>query len=135
MFTLTIFDTFISIGVTDSLVRLAQSSNPEWAQDGMSGYDIEDYVKSVLPAQVQDQIHFDPEHGGFYAYYPLASKETGVSKEDVERAKIWAERATSDVLANHMQLIARQAQEEIDRIKQEVKDIHIDYTEEVKHLA
>lgn len=125
MFTLTIFDTFISIGVTDSLVRLAQSSNPEWAQAGMSGYDIEDYLKSVLPTRMQYQIDFDPESGGFYAYYPLASKEAGVSKEDVERAKIWAERAASDVLANHLQLIARQAQEEI----------HIEYTEKVKHLA
>lgn len=125
MFTLTIFDTFISIGVTDSLVRLAKSSNPGWARDGMSGYDVEDYLKSVLPPHMQDRIDFDPEFGGFYAYYTLASKEAGVSKEDVERAKIWAERATSDVLSNHLQLIARQAKEEL----------RIEYTEEVKHLA
>jgi len=136
MFTLTIFDSFISIGVTSDLIKLAKTLRPQWKAEGMSGYAIEEYLKEILTEETQSAITFDPEYGQFFAYYPLQVRGK-LTKEDIAGANAWIEQARTEILVNHQKQYMVRVQDILDETMREAEESknRISYTEEAKHLA
>ena len=92
-------DSFISIGVTDEVYKLAKMTNMEWAQEGMSGYDIDEFLHASLTSETMGEITTDPQFSNWYGYYKSDKSETKDVQAELAKAKAWAVAAAKDILA------------------------------------
>jgi hypothetical protein len=106
LFFATVFEDFISIGVTGRAYEIANqiSDNPKWREQGMSGYDMEEFLKNVLPDSLLDQIHMDPESGGFYAYFNLETPRNPHVNE-MMKVRMWMIHASDAIKKAHLKYI------------------------------
>lgn len=105
-------NSFISIGVSDEFYKLAKMTNMEWAQEGMSGYDIDEFLHASLTSETMGEINTDPESGGWYGYYEPEVKGH-VTESDLVKAKDWAVTAAKDIIA----YIPQRMRAEADRLE------------------
>lgn len=94
MFKATIFPTFISISLTNHVFVMAGGIFPDRKYE--SGYDMEDFLKQVLPDSLLDRIQMDPESSNFYAYFNLLDGKE-VSERDLTLLKIWLNAAQGEI--------------------------------------
>lgn len=115
LFEINSYPDFISIHVTKEVYDLAKTINPEWASEGMSGYDVDEFINAALTEKTLGEIKTDPEFGGWYGYYEPGVKGQ-VQELDIHKAQGWAVRATKDILA----YIPRRMREEADRLESDL---------------
>ena len=60
-------NSFISIGVSGEVYKLAK-------MEGMSGYDIDEFLHAALTSETMGEINTDPEFSNWYGYYPTKTK-------------------------------------------------------------
>lgn len=109
-------DSFISIGVTDEVYKLAKMTNMEWAQEGMSGYDIDEFIHASLTSETMGEINTDPEFSNWYGYYKSDKSETKDVQAELAKAKAWAVEAAKDILA----YIPQRMRAEADRLESDL---------------
>jgi len=109
-------DSFISIGVTDEVYKLAKMTNMEWAQEGMSGYDIDEFLHAALTSETMGEITTDPEFSNWYGYYKSDKSETKDVQDELAKAKAWSVRAAKDILA----YIPQRMRAEADRLESDL---------------
>jgi hypothetical protein len=122
LFTADDFGDFLSIGATKQLITLARGTNPEWMRDGMSGYDIDEFVTGSLSEELKDQISPDPESGGYVAYF---RKKTGgrVTAEDLEAVQSWVAKASIEIHESLVRRLQKKIEENSAKNQQIIADI------------
>lgn len=108
-------NSFISIGVTDEVYKLAKMTNHEWASEGMSGYDIDEFIHAAITDKTMGEIETDPEFGGWYGYYKPEVKGQ-VTESDMVKAKAWAVVAAKEIIA----YIPQRMRAEADRLESDL---------------
>ena len=108
-------NSFISIGVSGEVYKLAKMTNPEWTQEGMSGYDIDEFIHASLTSETMGEINTDPEFSNWYGYYPTKTKNQ-VTELDLAKAKAWAVVATKEIIA----YIPQRMRAEADRLESDL---------------
>lgn len=98
----TVFDTFISISVNKEVYEMAKEIFPD--RDSWSGYEMEDFLKMVLPQDLLDQVKMDPEHSHFYAYLNLI-KEDEVTERDIRNLKLWLNAVQGEISLKYISTI------------------------------
>lgn len=88
MLSMSVYDTFISVGVRkeSEISKYAVAIMPYmngWKNDGMSGYDIDDFLKNIVPELLLNNFQFDSEYSMFCMYYKLSKKK--VTNDDIGR--------------------------------------------------
>lgn len=116
----TIFDTFISISVNKEVYDMAKEIFPD--HDFSSGYEMEDFLRMVLPQDLLDQVKMDPEHSHFYTYFNLI-KEDEVTERDIHNLKLWMNAAQAEISIKYISTI----QDRLSKIQPEVEmaDDHV----------
>ena len=116
----TIFDTFISISVNKEVYEMAKEMFPDC--DSWSGYEMEDFLKMVLPQDLLDQVKMDPEHSHFYAYLNLI-KDEEVTERDIRNVKLWMNAVQAEISLKYISTI----QDRLSKIQPEVQmaDDHV----------
>ena len=116
----TIFDTFISISVNKEVYEMAKEMFPDC--DSWSGYEMEDFLKMVLPQDLLDQVKMDPEHSHFYAYLNLI-KDEEVTERDIRNVKLWMNAVQGEISLKYIATI----QDRLSKIQPEVQmaDNHV----------
>lgn len=102
MFKATIFPTFISISVAHPVFAMIKEISPDRKYE--SGYDMEDFLKEVLPDTLLDQIQMDPESSHFYAYLNLIKKNEVVDG-DTHNLKLWLNAAQAEISLRYITAI------------------------------
>lgn len=116
----TIFDTFIAISVNKEVYGMAKEMFPD--HDFSSGYEIEDFLRMVLPQGLLDQVKMDPEHSHFYAYLNLI-KDEEVTERDIRNVKLWMNAVQGEISLKYISTI----QDRLSKIQPEVQmaDNHV----------
>lgn len=116
----TIFDTFISISVNKEVYGMAKEIFPD--HDFSSGYEMEDFLRMVLPQDLLDQVKMDPEHSHFYTYFNLI-KEDEVTERDIHNLKLWLNAVQANISLKYISTI----QDRLSKIQPEVEmaDDHV----------
>ena len=83
-----VFKEFISIGVTTRVYKIGRQMNPKYGKDGMNGYDMQDFLESIVSDSLLDQVQMDPESGGFYCYFNL-EKDREITRNDIHKLRMW----------------------------------------------
>ena len=109
-------NSFISIGVSGEVYKLAKMTNPEWTQEGMSGYDIDEFIHASLTSETMGEINTDPEFSNWYGYYKSDKSETKDVQAELAKAKAWAVEAAKDILA----YIPQRMRAEADRLESDL---------------
>lgn len=112
LFRINAYSGFISIRVMDGIIELAKMINHEWASEGMSGYDVDEFIQAALTEKTAGEIKADPEFGGWYAYYEPEIKGQ-IQDSDMMKAQLWTIQAAKEILA----YIPRRMREEADRLE------------------
>jgi hypothetical protein len=120
MFKATVFDSFISISVSQKVYNMAKEIFPD--RDTSSGYDMENFLRMVLPQDLLDQVKMDPESSHFYAYLNLI-KEDEVTERDIHNLKLWMNAAQAEISIKYITTI----QDRLSKITPEVEmaDDHV----------
>ena len=120
MFKVTVFDSFISISVSQKVYNMAKEIFPD--RDFSSGYDMEGFLKEVLPDSLLDRVQMDPESSHFYAYLYLI-KEDEVTERDIHNLKLWLNAAQAEISIKYITTI----QDRLSKITPEVEmaDDHV----------
>jgi hypothetical protein len=121
MFKATIFPTFISISLTNQVIAMAGEIFPDRKYE--SGYDMEDFLKQVLPDSLLDRIQMDPESSNFYAYFNLLDGKE-VSERDLALLKLWLNAAQAEISLKYITTIQ-------DRLSQITPEIEMSHDYEV----
>ena len=120
----TVFESFISIGVSEGVYQIAKITNKEYRNKGMDGHNMEDFLKNTLSQSTLDAVSMDPESGGFYCSLKL--EEPGkVTKNDVRKLRTWLNRAQGDIVLAYMNFL----NESLSKVQPEVE-----FTSEAEHL-
>lgn len=106
LFHATVFEDFICIDVFDRMYGIAKqiSGNKKWRENGMSGYDMRDFLENTLSDTLLDQVRMDPESGGFYCYIKPENKGE-LNLNDVHKTRKWMLAASSEIAMAHMRYI------------------------------
>jgi hypothetical protein len=120
MFKATVFDSFISISVSQQVYNMAKEIFPDRKTE--SGYDMENFLRMVLPQDLLDQVKMDPESSHFYAYLNLI-KEDEVTERDIHNLKLWMNAAQAEISIKYITTI----QDRLSKITPEVEmaDDHV----------
>jgi hypothetical protein len=120
MFKATVFDSFISISVSQQVYNMAKEIFPDRKTE--SGYDMENFLRMVLPDTLLDQVKMDPESSHFYAYFNLI-KEDEVTERDIHNLKLWMNAAQAEISIKYITTI----QDRLSKITPEVEmaDDHV----------
>ena len=120
MFKATVFDSFISISVSQKVYNMAKEIFPD--RDTSSGYDMENFLRMVLPQDLLDQVKMDPESSHFYAYLNLI-KEDEVTERDIHNLKLWMNAAQAEISIKYITAI----QDRLSQINPEIEmaDDHV----------
>ena len=120
MFKARVFYPFIAISVNKEVYEMAKEIYPE--RDFWSGYEIEDFLRMVLPQDLLDQVKMDPESSHFYAYLNLI-KEDEVTERDIHNLKLWMNAAQAEISIKYITTI----QDRLSKITPEVEmaDDHV----------
>ena len=120
MFKATVFDSFISISVYQQVYNMVKEIFPD--MDTSSGYDMENFLRMVLPQDLLDQVKMDPESSHFYAYLNLI-KEDEVTERDIHNLKLWMNAAQAEISIKYITAI----QDRLSKITPEVEmaDDHV----------
>jgi len=102
MFKATVFDSFISISVSQQVYNMAKEIFPDRKTE--SGYDMENFLRMLLPQYLLDQVKMDPEHSHFYAYFNLI-KEDEVTERDIRKMKLWMNAAQAEISLRYITAI------------------------------
>lgn len=116
----TIFDTFISISVNKEVYGMAKEMFPD--HDFSSGYEMEDFLRMLLPQDLLDQVKMDPEHSHFYAYLNLI-KDEEVTERDIRNVKLWMNAVQGEISLKYISTI----QDRLSKIQPKVQmaDNHV----------
>lgn len=117
MFKATVFDSFISISVSQQVYNMAKEIFPD--RDFSSGYEIEDFLRMVLPQDLLDQVKMDPESSHFYAYLNLI-KEDEVTERDIHNLKLWMNAAQAEISIKYITAI----QDRLSQINPEIEMVN-----------
>jgi len=98
----TIFEDFISIRVTNQVYRIAKGIFPN--REIESGYDMEDFLKEVLPSNLLDQVKMDPESGAFYASFILNTPNK-IEEVDIHNVKLWMNAVQGEISLRYISSI------------------------------
>ena len=101
-------NSFISIGVSGEVYKLAK-------MEGMSGYDIDEFLHAALTSETMGEINTDPEFSNWYGYYPTKTKNQ-VTELDLAKAKAWAVVAAKEIIA----YIPQRMRAEADRLESDL---------------
>jgi hypothetical protein len=106
LFITTVFDSFISIGVTGRVYEIAKqiSNNPRWNEHGMTGYDIEEFLTNTLSDTLLDQVDMDPESGEFCCYFKL-EKDRNPHVNEMNKVRQWMLAAAREIRDAHLKYI------------------------------
>ena len=120
MFQATVFDSFISISVSQQVYNMAKEIFPD--MDFSSGYEMRDFLRMLLPQDLIDQVQMDPESSHFYAYLNLI-KEDEVTERDIHNLKLWMNAAQAEISIKYITAI----QDRLSQITPEVEmaDDHV----------
>lgn len=110
----TIFEDFISICVTNQVYRIAKGIFPN--REIESGYDMEDFLKEVLPSNLLDQVKMDPESGAFYASFILNTPNK-IEEVDIHNVKLWMNAVQGEISLRYISSI----QDRLSKITPEVE--------------
>ena len=102
MFKATVFDSFISISVSQQVYNMAKEIFPDRKTE--SGYDMENFLRILLPQYLLDQVKMDPERSHFYAYFNLI-KEDEVTERDIRKMKLWMNAAQAEISLRYITAI------------------------------
>ena len=102
MFKATVFDSFISISVSQQVYNMAKEIFPDRKTE--SGYDMENFLRMLLPQYLLDQVQMDPESSHFYAYLKLI-KEDEVTERDIHNLKLWMNAAQAEISIKYITTI------------------------------
>ncbi len=100
----TVFKDFISIGVTNQVYQIARRMVPRYANDGMDGHEMADFLQNVLSLSTVDAVTMDPESGEFFCYLKLEEPRK-VIKNDVHKLRMWLSNAQDDITLAYMKFI------------------------------
>ena len=116
----TIFDTFISISIDKEVYGMAKEMFPD--HDFSSGYEMEDFLRMLLPQDLLDQVKMDPEHSHFYAYLNLI-KDEEVTERDIRNVKLWMNAVQGEISLKYISTI----QDRLSKIQPKVQmaDNHV----------
>ena len=120
MFKATVFNPFISISVSPQVYNMAKEIFPDRKTE--SGYDMENFLRMLLPQYLLDQVKMDPENSHFYAYFNLI-KEDEVTERDIHNLKLWMNAAQAEISIKYITTI----QDRLSKITPEVEmaDDHV----------
>jgi hypothetical protein len=120
MFKATVFDSFISISVSQQVFNIAKEIFP--GKDFSSGYEMRDFLGMVLPQSLLDRVQMDPESSHFYAYLNLI-KEDEVTERDIHNLKLWLNAAQAEISLKYITTI----QDRLSKIAPEIEmaDDHV----------
>ena len=116
----TVFKEFISIGVTNQVYKIARQMVPKYANDGMDGHDMGDFLQNVLSQSTLDAVTMDPESGEFFCYFKLED-ERNVTRNDVHKLRTCLNNAQGDITLAYMKSIEEslaKAQPEVEFTKE-----------------
>ncbi len=116
------FGDFLSLSATKQLIAIAKETNPEWMEEGMSGYDIDEFVMGSLSEGLKGQISPDPEFGGYVAYFKT---KTGgqVTAEDLEAVKDWVVKASIEIHESLVRRLQKKIEETEEKNRQVIMEI------------
>lgn len=116
----TVFDSFIAISVNKEVYDMAKEIFPDRKTE--SGYDMENFLRMLLPQYLLDQVKMDPEHSHFYTYFNLI-KEDEVTERDIHNLKLWLNAAQANISLKYISTI----QDRLSKIQPEVEmaDDHV----------
>ena len=122
----TVFKDFISIGVTNMVYKIARQMVPKYANDGMDGHEMADFLQNTLSQSTLDAVDMDPESGEFFCYFKLEEPRK-VTRNDVHKLRTWLNSAQGDITLAYMKSIEEslaKAQPEVEFTKEaeDVKD-------------
>ena len=117
MFKATVFDSFISISVSQQVYNMAKEIFPDRKTE--SGYDMENFLRMVLPQDLLDQVKMDPESSHFYAYLNLI-KEDEVTERDIHNLKLWMNAAQAEISLKYITAI----QDRLSQINPEIEMVN-----------
>jgi len=116
------FGDFLSISITKPLIKIAKETNPDWMEEGMSGYDFDEFITGSLSEELKSQIKPDPEFGGYVAYFKT---KTGgqVTAEDLEAVKEWVVKASIEIHESLVRRLQKKIEETEEKNQQVIADI------------
>ena len=117
MFKATVFDSFISISVSPQVYNMAKEIFP--GRKTESGYDMENFLRMVLPQDLLNQVKMDPESSHFYAYLNLI-KEDEVTERDIHNLKLWMNAAQAEISLKYITVI----QDRLSQINPEIEMVN-----------
>lgn len=108
MFSITNLDTLISIsakGEAYKAVKELSSFGLRSYEEGMSGYDMRDFLEKVLPDKLLKQVEMNPESGGFYCY--MNPEQGEVSEKDLAKAQDWVDEVSGIISSALIEIQAK----------------------------
>jgi len=115
-----VFKEFISIGVTNRVYKIARQMVPKYANYGMGGHEMADFLEDVLSQSTLDAVTMDPESGEFFCYFKL-EEPSKVTRNDVHKLRTWLNSAQGDITLAYMKSIEEslaKAQPEVEFTKE-----------------
>ena len=115
-----VFKEFISIGVTNRVYKIARQMVPKYANYGMGGHEMADFLEDVLSQSTLDAVTMDPESGEFFCYFKLEEPRK-VTRNDVHKLRTWLNNAQGDITLAYMKSIEEslaKAQPEVEFTKE-----------------
>ena len=100
----TVFKDFISIGVTNMVYKIARQMVPKYANDGMDGHEMADFLRNTLSQTTLDAVDMDPESGEFFCYFKLEEPRK-VTRNDVHKLRTWLNNVQGDITLAYMKFI------------------------------
>jgi len=120
----TVFKEFISIGVTPMVYKIARQMVPRYANNGMDGHEMADFLQNVLSQPTLDAVTMDPESGEFFCYFKLEEPRK-VTKKDVHKLRTWLHDVQEEITLAYMKSI----EESLAKARPEVE-----FTNEAEHV-
>ena len=99
-----VFKEFISIGVTNRVYKIARQMVPKYANYGMGGHEMADFLEDVLSQSTLDAVTMDPESGEFFCYFKLEEPRK-VTRNDVHKLRTWLNNVQGDITLAYMKFI------------------------------
>jgi len=129
-----VFKEFISIGVTNRVYKIGRQMNPKYGKDGMHGYDMQDFLESIVSDSLLDQVQMDPESGGFYCYFNL-EKDREITRNDIHKLRMWMNAVQGDIMLAYTNFITKSLQDETPEVEFTREAQHVNDMVQIKSLG